>query len=547
MAVVLPAPRNDPDMFDFRSTWLGVAAATRQHWRVVAASVGVTLLLATAYVIAWPPIYRADALLMGERDLDAPRDGFYGGWNIFRKDDQRTELELMVSGPVVAEVVRREKLNYDDVYHPIGSQLRYFWDRSWPGRAIQWVKEHVLPVDPDAPTPAQVEFAKTVIDLRSSVYVDPVGEAFLGRLNVKGPSPRVAQIANAMLDVYQEQRKARYESEAKSAVKGLEEEIASAEDDLKRAEKARLDFAHANGVLFDFQKEAFDVKQLSDMDAGIATSHQRIATLEADITELKKVLDEQPAMKAASNTYEVNAVREALKAKRTEMQIALLMAQGRYRPDSPEVQELQGNVKSLDTMIAGSSERIEKTSTESSNPVRQQLLSNYSTTVVELAAAKAGLKVLEQNAAKARTQMDRIPALMTQMKVLERNVNLSLAKSNELTSKYMQASVSAASTRTAIPSVRVIERASRPASKSWPRLSVLYPLALLFGLAVGVAAAQLMRVASGRVRRETLARRGYEAALYGGVTFLPQGAPILGVIRIPAAAMEQSPAGDPAR
>ncbi|HEX4333761.1 MAG TPA: hypothetical protein VH040_16615 [Usitatibacter sp.] len=547
MAVVLPTSRNEPDMFDFRATWLGVAAASRQHWRVIATCVAVTLALAIVYVTAWPPIYRADTLLMGERDLDGARDGFYGGWNIFRKDDQRTELEMMVSGPVVAEVVRREKLTYDDVYHPMGSQLRYFWDRSWPGRAYQWVKDHVTTPDPDAPTPAEIEFGKTVADLRASVNVDPVGEAYLARLSVKGPSPRVAQVANAMLDTYQEQRKQRYENEAKSAVKGLEEEIAAAEADLKVAEKERIDYARANGVLFDFQKEAFDVKQLSDMDAGIATSRMRIATLEANASELKKLLDAEPAMKAASNTFEVNGVRESLKAKRTEMQIALLMAKGRYRDDSPEVQELQGNVRSLDNLIAASSERIEKSSIESSNPVRQGLLANYASGLVELASARAGLKVLEENDRKAHEQMNRMPVLMTRMKVLERNVNLALAKANELTSKYMQASVSAASTRTAIPSIRVVERASKPSSKTWPRIPVLFPLALLFGLAMGVAAAQLMRVVSGRVRRETLGNRGYEVSLYGGVTFLPKGAPILGVIRIPAVASIEPSSGDSSR
>jgi hypothetical protein len=56
-----------------------------------------------------------------------------------------------------------------------------------------------------------------------------------------------------------------------------------------------------------------------------------------------------------------------------------------------------------------------------------------------------------------------------------------------------------------------------------------------------------MRVVSGRVRRETLGNRGYEVSLYGGVTFLPKGAPILGVIRIPAVASIEPSSGDSSR
>ena len=519
-------------MFDFRATVRGLSASSRQHWRLVAITVGLTLLLATVYVMAWPPIYRAEALLMGERDMDGARDGFYGGWNIFRKDDQRTELELMVSGPVIAEVVRREKLTYDDVYHPIGSQLRYFWDGSWLGRSWRAFKEMIVPPEADAPSRKEEEFAKTVIDLKASVNVDPVGEAFLGRMIVKGPSPRVAQITNTMLEVYQEQRTKRYESEAQRAVAGLDKELISANAELAQAEAARVKFAKENGVLFDFQKEGFDVKQLSDMEFGIAASRARVATLEANLAELKRQLDQEPVMKTSSSLYEINGVRENLRAKRTEMQAALVLAQTRYQDSSPEVQDLKRNIANFDALIAQSSERIEKNSTDAVNPVRQTLLTSYSANLVDLSATKAGLEVLERNAARYANHLALLPGLMTKMKSLERDLNLALAKANELTSKRMQAAVSAASTKSAIPSIRVVETATRPVSKYWPRLPILYPLALFFGLALGVALAHAMRLARGRVHRENLGKRAHDVALYGGVTYLPHRAPMLGVVRM---------------
>jgi uncharacterized protein involved in exopolysaccharide biosynthesis len=90
------------DSFDVRSSLRSISAAVRHNKGLVLITCVVTLLLVTLYVYVWPPIYKAEATVMAEPDYDYQRDTFYTGWDVFRKDEARTEVELMTSGPVLA-------------------------------------------------------------------------------------------------------------------------------------------------------------------------------------------------------------------------------------------------------------------------------------------------------------------------------------------------------------------------------------------------------------------------------------------------------------
>src|SRR5450432_3445082 len=195
------------DSFDVRSSLRSISAAVRHNKGLVLITCVVTLLLVTLYVYVWPPIYKAEATVMAEPDYDYQRDTFYTGWDVFRKDEARTEVELMTSGPVLAEVVKREKLTYDDVYHPFFSQVTYFWEKSWVGSHYRAAKKMLFTSkDKDAPNPADLEFGRIVADLSTGVSIDPVADSNVGKLNVKGPSRRVAAIANTLMNVYLSER-----------------------------------------------------------------------------------------------------------------------------------------------------------------------------------------------------------------------------------------------------------------------------------------------------------------------------------------------------
>jgi len=116
--------------------------------------------------------------------------------------------------------------------------------------------------------------------------------------------------------------------------------------------------------------------------------------------------------------------------------------------------------------------------------------------------------------------------MQTEMKALERQFAVANEKYQLLMGKQAQAALSGTSAKAVMPSVRVVEYATTPSSKSWPSLKILYPSALGIGLLLGMAMAVVKSYASGRVRREYVDRLRGSLPLYGHISVPTTGPPI---------------------
>jgi uncharacterized protein involved in exopolysaccharide biosynthesis len=520
------------DTFDVRSSVRSIADAVRHEKKLVIFTCGLMLALVTVYIIVWPPIFTTTAVLMVERDTDPVRDSFYLGWNVFRKDDARTEIELMTAGPVLKEVIEKRKLGYDDVYHPFMSHLTHLWETSYVGRTYRAAKRWLLGSDDDlAPTEEELELARNIVDMRAGVSIDPVAESNVGRLTVKGPSRRVAEIANTLVDVYLERRSERHLSEARRSYEILTDQVSQAADELKGIEERRLEFARENTLAFDFQKESLEVEKLTNLEESIRATQSTIASQGARLRELEAQIAREPETRTTATVFESNAVREAARLKELELETALVAARNHFREDSPEVREILDDIEEIQALAAKSEEKIEKTSTESLNGHRQEMISQRDEIRQELEGARAGLAVMEANAVELRDRLRRVPALQTSLRDMDREYALSQEKYQKLLAKQAQAAVSVATAPAAMQSMRVVEYAVPPARKSWPRTKVLYPAALLIGLMLGIAAAVALGYVSGRVRREHIDGGRGTLPLYGTLSLPREGLPLSVIAR----------------
>ena len=521
-----PRPR-DPDTFDVVSSVRALADAARYHRLLILVTALICVGLAALYAYVWPPTYQVEATIMAESDTDQARDSFYSSWNWFRKDSARTEIELMTSGSVLKEVIQREHLSYDDVYHPFGSQLSYFWEKSWPGRGYKALKGWVFGADEaDEQDPATAELGRTLQDMKSAIQVTPVGESNVGLVRVKGPTKAVAAQANAILKVYLEQRGERHTLEARQAFESLTAESEKARNELNSIAAERVDFLEKHALTFDLQKETQEVKALSDLEASLIVTRTKLANLEGTLAELDRLLVKELPTTRLSSVFELNSVRENAKLKRLEVQSQIALTQARYREDSPEIQELRDTLARLDLLIADNVERVERGSTEGLNVVHQQILTNRNATLADLNGTRASLASMQASAQQLSHSLVKVPAMQSDLRVLDRVYAVAAEKYQALLSKRAQVEVSMATAKAASPSLRVIDYAVPPASKSWPRAKILYPAALGLGLVLGLMAAQIKRLASGRIRRGTWGRRTGDAPIYGSVVVQPGSLPL---------------------
>jgi len=509
--------RRELDAFDARAAFLGIAGAARHHRRLLILIALFTLALTTVYVLVWPPVYEATATIMVERDTDPVRDSFYIGWNVFRKDDARTEIELMQSGPLLREVVEKEKLTYDDVYHPMGSYLSHLWGRSWVGQRYREAKRFVLGAeDAGGMSPQELELARTIVDLRSGVSIAPIAESNVGRLTVIGPSRRVAAMANSISEIYLRQRADRYHQEARKAYDVLSEEVALAAGELAVIEARRLQVVKGSTLAFDFQKEALEVQKLTDLEEKVANTRTQIAAIDATLGEIGRQLQSDPPTRVPAS------VREAIKMKRMEVETSLIEARLRYREDSPEVAGYHKALKDIDALIDEAQTPREQITSEGLSGIQQDLLTRRNALSAERLGSQAGLMVMELTASTLRSRLAAVPAKQSAIRALDRDYALSQQKYQELLSKQAQAAVSVATARTTMASMRVVEAAVPPQKPSWPRLWILYPVALIVSLLAGLCIAVLRSHVDGRIRRGVLEHGRVAMPVYGTLV-VPSG------------------------
>jgi uncharacterized protein involved in exopolysaccharide biosynthesis len=513
------------DTFDGRAALVSIVGAARHHRGLLVMMCVFTLGLVTLYAVIWPPTYEATATLMVERDTDPVRDSFYIGWNVFRKDDARTEIELIMSGPVLKEVVEREKLTYEDVYHPFTSHLTYLWEQSSIGQTYRRLKRQFLGDDTSgAPSQDELTLGRTIVDMRAGIALEPVAESNVGRLHVKGPSRRVAAIANAITDVYLERRADRYQAEAQKAYDVLSEEVKRAGDELSTIEERRLAIAEGNTLAFDFQKESLEVQKLTDLEENIATTRTRLAAIDASLTEISGQLANDPPTRASSG------IREATRMKRMEVETALIEARLRYREDSPEIQGYKTALAELDAMIDQGTRPSARITSDGLSSIQQDLVTRQNALRAERMGAQAGLRVMEATAASLRSRLSGVPAKQAELRTVDREYALSQEKYKELLAKQAQAAVSVATARTTMSSMRVVEYAVPPADKAWPRLKILYPASLAVALILGLAVAVFKSYTDGRVRLGIVEHGRVPLPVYGTLV-IPRGDRALVAVR----------------
>ena len=493
----------EADSFDFRRSWTGIVNACSSQRLVILLTCVFTLALCGAYIKFWPPIFTATVRLYGESAKDLSRTGFYESWAVFRSEQLGNEVEMISAAPVLSEVAKREHLKYDDVYHPFFSQLGYLWTESLPGKTWRRIKEFFFPPDygPYYPTPEQIEEARTLHDFQAGVKLVPVQDTDVGNLQVSAPSPRVAQIANTIVDVYLEQRRQRHVDEATGSYNALNEELSKAQKELDSLEDRMKAYYAQNKLLLVFEKDKVDIGaaeglkgQVNDLQAIIAGGEKTLAEVEAQLAKEQRNV-------VAQTVYVANPVRGTLESALNDQQLRRAQLLLHYRPDAPEVVE-------TDRQIAIVKGQLEAVPPERMSATTQALNSNYQTLIArrdqiqgEIANARASLAVRSQSFQQAQSNLDSIPEKMRVVHDMEREHQALERKYQAIQDKMAVAAVARATALSVPDSIHIVQRASAPDKQSWPNTKLLWAAALAIGIVAGVALALLMDLFFGRLHR----------------------------------------------
>jgi uncharacterized protein involved in exopolysaccharide biosynthesis len=517
VAVIEAVPHiPEADTFDFTRSWVGIRQACAAHKLLIVATCLCTVMLTFVYIRVWPPTYVAEVSLVGESEKDTSRASFYGVWDVFHSDPLTNEAHILTSATVLSAVIKQLNLTEDQVYHSFLGYISYLWVTSWVGETYHHFKDWLFQParGPYQPTEEEIKQARVLHAFKRGVNLERVEQADIGNLVVRGPTPRVGEIANTIVRTYLAQRRDRHVAEAENAYEALLSEQRQAEADVQNLENRLRDYYSANQMLLDFEKDKIDIGQVTALKSSIVELESSIAGKAETLRQLDAQLAGEEESVVASRVTAANPLVDTLKASLAALQIERKKTLINYRRDSPEIADLDRQI----AIVAG------RLNQEPANAVRQSttVLSSIYETIrtragalrADLAGERATLEAKTAAYAELKSALQTIPEKMQVVHNLTRAIGEAEQKLHVIQEKMMIAAVSRATARTAHSSIQVIDPATAPGEPVWPMSKLLLIGAAMVGLFAGVLLALLMDLFFGRVHRFRLAGNGRELPIY---------------------------------
>lgn len=505
----------DADTFRFRSSLAMLRQAMVSHPWLVLATTLLSTGLVILYIWVWPSVFQAEVMIAADSEKDMQRQAFYQGWNIFRREGLTDEVTLMVSPPVLKQVIQKLDLRYEDVYHPFTSYVTHLWAVSWIGNHYRAVKRWFFPpkVTRFTLTPEEIAKGTVLKDFQQSVAVQQMGDASIGLVIVKGSSPRVAEIANTLIDTYLADRRDRFVKEAQGAYDSLKLEADRMAVELEAHGKVMEKFRSQTGMLLMYEKDRVQMGQWLALQSDVNNLKAQIAENEHSHQVIADQMNGEGASMGSDRTFADTAVKERL----TRLEAQLGNARQLFQPDSPEVREIEEQIRLAKNEVQPGKAPVIVRNPQSVSTAYETLRIRKQALESSLAGERASLATKQAEFDRMSAVMNRLPKKMEENHELERQQVVLESNYKNVMEKLGMAAVSLATARSAPSAMRVVEYAGVPEQPVWPNTKLLILAAIALGIIVGWIGALLLELAYVRANRYRLLDRDAEYRVLGVV------------------------------
>lgn len=502
-------PAQDLDDFDVRGALRQIINSIRAHRILILAFAVASGGLMQAYFKLYPPVYQAKVMVLSEADKDAVREEYYKIWSTFRKNDLDSDIELATSFPVIRRVVEKLNLKYDDVYHPPYEHTLYLWEQSWIGKKYRSIKEWFFPKEPDPYelSPEMKELARTVREFKTGASLTPVPGAHIGNMLVRGPTPRVAEYANTLIDEFIAERRREFADEARQAYDALTEETAKAQAQFVEAQEKIQAFETRNALMLGFQKEEVVMGQWVELGLGLAKLEAQLASQRKALEVVSAELKQEPEDLDLSSTEQVSDVKNEMRTHLFGLENKLTQMLTRMQKDSPEVRELEAQITQTRASMSAEPDNRQHAKTRAKNENHLLLRQTQQGLLKSIAGTTAELETRRETYNKIGEQLAALPRLKAENAVLQQDLNTTGTRQKLLRERLMMAEISYATAKSAPSTLKVIDYALPPAKPEWPKRKLFMAIALLVGSILGIAVGLLLDMIANLATRERLAVR----------------------------------------
>ncbi|AOH83797.1 hypothetical protein AWL63_07255 [Sphingomonas panacis] len=435
-----------------------IAVVLKRRWLILGITLA-ALVIALLFTVFSPPVYIARATFQVQRE--APRVVDTQGANAASntENDQaflNTQFALMTSRVTAQGIVRRLNLATNRDFIGSGTFGGVFQNDSAPSPAA-------LQQAFDAAT------AKVMQNLTATQY----GTSLLIQVQYEDRNPAMAaSIANAAIDEFIQDSIERQFLSSKYAGDFVGRRLLELKAKLEKSERDLVDYASHEKIISvtdagkpGAQAQSLDSASLNVINnAAVTAKAQR---LDAEAAWQLAQTSSAGALAQSTNDPQIND----LAGKLATLQADYQQKAQTFRPNFPAMVELRAQIGAIQKQID-----------QQRGKLLQVVKGNY-----QLALDKE--KALDDQLAKATSQVLDVQSRSIQYMILQREVDTNRALYDALLSRYKEIGVSGGSNSN---NVSIIDRARAPGSPAWPILWLNLLIALVGGLAIGLGVAFLL-------------------------------------------------------
>jgi uncharacterized protein involved in exopolysaccharide biosynthesis len=314
---------------------------------------------------------------------------------------------------------------------------------------------------------------------RNPLSVEPVKNTRLVLVKFDDPDPALAmEVANAVAEQFVRYTLDQKQGEAQTATAWLNDQIESLRVKAQQSSRALQAYqAKADLLGLQDQRQITQAKLIDFNRAYLDAQSQRL-TSESKLRELKR-LSKDPSGSETIFIVANDPLIQKLKTEASDLRIERTKLAQIYRPKHPDLQQLDAQIAEVDTRLQEEIQKLVRaveTEAAVAKAREETLLSNMN-------ALRREARLLNEREAQALSlQRDKDSAEELQATVLKR------LKETGLTSALTASNI------------RVVEAATLPTYPIRPRTQLIWTLAAVAGLALGIGVAFLVDSLDNRVR-----------------------------------------------
>jgi succinoglycan biosynthesis transport protein ExoP len=468
--------RNDDQDIDVRNLLLML-------WRrkmVVLGCILLGLSLATITMSFMKPRFVARSIILIEVPVNPRLDELQAFRGAFRVDSSfiLSEIEIMKSRSLARKVVDRLNLLADPEFN---SKFRYSLRKS----DTQGEKKLTAAQEQDfkklsvygselenlPPEVVNKEIADVITNFLNNLAVRSVPGSNAIQIEYTSVDPnKAALVANAVVDVYIEQRLEQKFLAAKKVTDWLDERLTTLRAQVQEADKAVVKYKEQHKLTLGSRNSPISSEQLSALNAQLVVAKTRQAEAEA---KLKHVQDMAQNPDKIETTAEIlnSVLIQSLKHDKATLEGRVFELSGRYGPKHPELVKAKSELNELNQAL------------------REEILKSSKTIENEVMFAKASVHALEEGLSEYQGQQFSDNEATIGLDELERQAEstrliydtfLKTYKKNDEQEKLQS------------PEARVISFAIAPRTPAYPNKMLMLSLGGAISLFIGLAIALLI-------------------------------------------------------